>query len=90
MAEYRLLIKPSAAKEIDAIGSRQDRQRIVARILKLSPEPQPQGCEKLVGPAGRYRIRQGDYRVVYLVDSAARIVEIIKVGHRREVYRKGT
>jgi len=90
VAESRLVIKPSAAKEIDAIGSRQDRQRIVARILKLSSEPHPQGCEKLVGPAGRYRIRQGDYRVVYLVDSAARIVEIIKVGHRREVYRKGT
>lgn len=90
MAGYRLLIKPSAAKEIDAIGSKQDRQRIVARIFKLSSEPHPHGCEKLVGPEGRYRIRQGDYRVVYLVDSAARIVEIIKVGHRREVYRKGT
>ncbi len=64
-------------------------QRIVARLFKLSSEPHPPGCEKLVGPEGWYRIRQGDYRVVYLVDSAARIVEIIKVGHRREVYRKG-
>ena len=89
MAEYRLLIKPSAAKEIDAIGSKRDRQRIVARIAALSGEPRPIGCEKLAGTANRYRIRQGDYRVVYTIADAARIVEVVKVGNRREIYRKG-
>ena len=90
MAEYRLLIKPSAAKEIDAIGSKRDRRRIIARIAALSGEPRPLGCEKLAGSESRYRVRQGNYRVVYAVDDAARVVEVIKVGHRREVYRKGT
>ncbi len=89
MAEYRLLIKPSAAKEIDATGSKRDRRRIIARIAALSEEPRPSGCEKLAGFESRYRVRQGNYRVVYAVDDAARVVEVVKVG-RREVYRKGT
>ena len=90
MAEYRLLIKPSAAKEIDAIGPKRDRRRIVARIAALSGEPRPSGCEKLAGSENRYRVRQGNYRVVYAVDDDARVVEVVKIGHRREVYRKGT
>jgi len=90
VAEYRLLIKPSAAKEIDAIGSKRDRQRLIARIATLSGEPRPLGCEKLTGAESRYRVRQGNYRVVYAVDDTARVVEVVKVGHRREVYRKGT
>jgi mRNA interferase RelE/StbE len=87
VAEYRLLIKTSAAKEIDAIGTRRDRQRIVGRIRLLATDPRPVGCEKLAGPGSLFRIRQGQYRVVYTIDDAARAVEIIKVGHRREVYR---
>jgi len=90
VAEYRLLIKPSAAKEIDAIGSKRDRRRIIARIAALAGEPRPMGCEKLAGSESRYRFRQGNYRVVYAVDDAARVLEVVKVGHRREVYRKGT
>ncbi|CAN5769115.1 MAG: hypothetical protein USCGTAYLOR_02852 [Chromatiales bacterium USCg_Taylor] len=90
MAEYRLRIKPSATKEIDAIGSKRDRRRIIARIAALSEEPCPLGSEKLAGSESRYRVRQGNYRVVYAVDDAARVVEVVKVGHRREVYRKGT
>jgi len=89
VAEYRLLIKPSAAKEIAAIGSKRDRQRITARIAALSRKPRPAGCEKLAGTTSRYRVRQGDYRVVYAVDDTARVVEVVKVGHRREVYRTG-
>ena len=87
MAEYRLLIKPSAAKEIEAVGSKRDRQRIVGRIRSLANEPKPPGSEKLTGPAALFRVRQGDYRVIYWVDDAHRTVEVIKVGHRREVYR---
>lgn len=90
MAGYRLLIKPSAAKEIEALGQKKDRQRIVKRIAALASEPRPAGCEKLAGAEGRYRVRQGRYRVVYAVDDASRTVEVVKVGHRREIYRGAT
>jgi mRNA interferase RelE/StbE len=89
VAGYRLLIKPSAAKEIEAIGVKRDRQ-LVARILALAAEPRPIGCEKLAGAAGRLRIRQGNYRIVYAVDDEARVVEVVKVGHRRDAYRGTT
>ena len=90
MAGYRLLIKPSAAKEIDALGQKKDRRRIVNRIGALADEPRPAGCEKLAGAEGRYRIRQGQFRIVYGVDDATRTVEVVKVGHRREVYRSAS
>jgi mRNA interferase RelE/StbE len=89
VADYRLLIKPSAAKEIEAIGSKRDIGRIIERIAALSMEPRPSGGEKLAGSENRWRIRQGDYRIVYSIDDTERVVEVVKVGHRREVYRKG-
>ena len=90
MAGYRLLIKPSAGKEIEALGRKKDRQRVVNRIAVLASEPRPAGCEKLAGTEGRYRIRQGQFRIVYAVDDATRTVEVVKVGHRREFYRGAT
>ncbi len=90
MAGYRLLIKTSAAKEIRAIGTKRDRGSVVGRILALATEPRPPGCEKLTGPSGLYRVRQGQYRVVYAIDDAGRTIDVIKVGHRREVYREGS
>lgn len=87
MAEYRLLIKPSAAKEIEAVGTKRDRQRIVNRIQSLAADPRPSGCEKLAGPGVLYRVRQGQYRVIYTIDDTRRCIEVIKVGHRRDVYR---
>jgi len=90
VAGYRLLIKPSAAKEVEAIGGKRDRQRAVFQIRALALKPRPVGCEKLAGIEGRFRIRQGNYRVVYFVDDTARTVEVVKVGHRREVYRGAT
>ena len=90
MAGYKLLIKPSAGKEIEALGQKKDRQRVVNRIAALASEPRPTGCEKLAGAEGRYRIRQGQFRIVYAVDDASRTVEVVKIGHRREVYRGAT
>ncbi len=90
MAGYRLLIKPSAGKEIEALGHKKDRQRIVNRITALASEPRPAGCEMLAGVEGRYRIRQGQFRIVYSVDDTAGTVEVFKIGHRREVYRDAT
>jgi mRNA interferase RelE/StbE len=69
------------------VGQRRDRQRVVARIQALAEDPRRAGCEKLAGHADRFRIRQGDYRVVYSIDDAQQMVVIFKVGHRREVYR---
>ena len=82
MASYELLIKPSALRELEAIRAKRDRRRIAA----LGDEPRPSACEKLSGQP-RYRVRHGDYRVVYEVDDERRIVSIVKVGHRRDVYR---
>ena len=86
MARYRILIKPSAAKEIENIPLKRDRQRIVERISKLADNPRPPGCEKLSGQ-DKYRIRQGRYRIVYSMEDQDLVVYVIKVGHRKEVYR---
>jgi mRNA interferase RelE/StbE len=87
VAEYRLLIKASAAKELEAVGTKADRQRIVERVQALGTSPRPQGSEKLAGYADRYRVRQGSYRIIYCVDDERREVTIFKVGHRKDVYR---
>ncbi len=89
MASYRLLIKPSAAKEIEA-SPKKDRLRIIKRIQELSDNPRPPGCEKLSGQDDKYRVRQGAYRIVYSISDEELIVWVVKVGHRREVYRRGT
>ena len=85
MASYRLLIKPSAVKELEAVPGK-DRRRLVARVRKLASEPRPPGSEKLSGH-DLHRIRQGDSRVLYSVEDQALVVVVIKVGHRRDVYR---
>ena len=87
MAEYRLLVKASAAKEIEAIGTKRDRQHIIRRIQALAVAPRPVGCEKLAGHSTLFRVRDGQYRVLYTVNDTQRTVEVVKVGHRREVYR---
>ena len=83
---YSLVIKKSAERELRAIP-KEDLRRVIDRARGLVDNPRPSGSEKLSGQE-RYRIRQGDYRIVYAVDDEVRIVEIVKIGHRREVYRK--
>jgi len=83
---YNLITKKSAERELRATP-KQDMRRIVARIQGLAQDPHPSGCEKL-SERERYRVRQGDYRIIYAVDDESRTVEIVKIGHRREVYRK--
>ena len=87
MASYRVLIKPSAAKEIEAVDQKRERQRIVARILELAEDPRPVGCEKLVGESDRYRVRVGRYRVVYSIDDDELVVLVVRVAHRKDAYR---
>jgi mRNA interferase RelE/StbE len=86
VARYRVFIKPAAKKELEAVGAKKDRQRIVERILRLADDPRPPGVHKLSG-ADKYRIRSGDYRVVYSIVDAALTVCVAKVGHRGDVYR---
>ena len=85
MASYKPLIKASAAKELESIP-KQDRRRIVATIASLSSDPRPPGCEKLSGH-DQYRVRQGNYRLLYEIHDLDLIVVVVKVGHRRDVYR---
>ena len=87
MARYRVAIKPSARKEIEAVGQKKDRQRIVLRIQSLGENPRPLGCEKLSGHLDRYRVREGSYRIVYSIDDKNFLVDVVKVGHRKDVYR---
>jgi len=78
------VIKPSASKEIKAVGQKKDRQRIVLRIRSLGDNPRPFGCEKLSG-LERYRVREGS--IVYSIDDKNLLVDVVKVGHRKDVYR---
>jgi mRNA interferase RelE/StbE len=87
VAKYRLLVKPSAAKEIENVGSKMDRRRIVGRIGALATEPRPNGVDKLAGYDDRYRVPQGNCRIAYLIDDSRLEVTVFKVGHRRDVYR---
>jgi mRNA interferase RelE/StbE len=85
VASYRLLIKPSAAKELEGLPMK-DRRRVVARMQGLSDQPRPPGCEKLTG-RDLFRIRQGNYRIPYEVQDQDLTITIFKIGHRRDVYR---
>lgn len=87
MESYRVFLKPSAAKEIEAVGQKMDRRRLVAAIQSFAENPRPTGCEKLAGGRDRYRVRVGRYRVVYSVGDAERAVVVVRVGHRKDVYR---
>lgn len=87
MAGYRLVFKASAAKELGDVEPKKLRQRLVAAIADLAEDPRPAGCEKLAGARDAYRPRQGDYRAVYTIDDRQRLVTVVKIGHRREVYR---
>lgn len=83
---YSILIKKSAAKEIRAITRKADRQRILERIEALAENPRPPGCKKLSG-GDAYRVRQGRFRIVYTIEDAVLVVQIVKVGDRQQVYR---
>jgi mRNA interferase RelE/StbE len=86
VARYEILIKASAAKEIEDISNRRDRRRVIERIRSLADEPRPPGCQKLSGQ-DRYRVRQGVYRIVYSIEDERLVVQVVKVGHRKDVYR---
>jgi len=85
MANYKIEIKKSAAKEISKLP-KVSIKRIVNKIQTLSDDPRPNGCKKLSGDE-KYRIRIGVYRVLYSIMDEKLIIYIVKVGHRKEVYK---
>lgn len=87
MANYELSFKRSVARDLRAFP-KQDVKRILQCIQSLASEPRPYGCEKLSGQE-RYRIRQGDYRIVYAIEDDLLVILIVKIGHRGELYRRG-
>jgi len=85
MADYKVYFKESVEKDFSAVPKK-DLQKIIRRIEKLSKDPRPHGHEKLTGQE-RYRIRQGRYRIVYSIQDEELTVWVVKVGHRKDVYR---
>jgi len=85
VAKYRITLKKSAAKELQDIPKK-DLLKIIKRIKSLSENPRPTGSQKL-SLREQYRVRQGDYRIVYSIDDKELLVDIVKIGHRQEVYR---
>ena len=79
MEKYKVTIKSSAVKEIEAIPRKKERQQIIKRIGQLADNPRPPGSTKLSG-YDRYRIRQGSYRIVYGIEDSELIVYVVKVG----------
>jgi len=86
VGKFKVFIKPSAVKEIEDIPQKKTRQQIVRRIERLAEDPRPPGSKKLSGH-DRFRIRQGAYRIVYSVQGDKLVVYVIKIGHRKDVYR---
>ena len=85
MASYEIVFKKSVAKDLRRLP-KQDIKRILEKIRGLGDDPRPPGAEKLSG-LERYRLRQGIYRIVYEIEDAVLTVVVVKVAHRREVYR---
>jgi mRNA interferase RelE/StbE len=87
VSDYSVEVKPSAGKELEALPD-SVLARIVKRIESLGHAPRPTGCKKLKGCQDQWRVRVGDWRVVYIIDDAARLISITRIAHRREVYER--
>jgi mRNA interferase RelE/StbE len=85
VARYRIGIKKSAIKELESIPTR-DLGRIMERTESLAYDPRPEGSKKLSGEE-KYRIRQGSYRILYAIEDDLLIVYVVKVAHRKDVYK---
>ena len=83
---YAIEYERRAFKALQGIG-RPDQPRMLRRIERLAEDPRPVGAEKLSGLGDAWRVRQGDFRIVYTIDDPAWIVTITKVGNRRDIYR---
>jgi mRNA interferase RelE/StbE len=87
VARYSLKIKPSAGKELDALDDALF-ARIDRKIMALAENPRPPGCKRLKGYKDQWRVRVGDYRVVYTIDDQKLLVEVTRIRHRSEIYER--
>ena len=85
MPAYEVVLKASVLKDLDALG-RENQGRCVDAMRALADDPRPRGCEKLSAQE-RYRVRVGSCRIVYEVRDKQLVVVVVKLGHRRDVYR---
>ena len=85
MDDYVVEIKPSARKELDALPD-SVLSRVIRKMDSLGQQPRPSGCKKLKGYKDQWRLRVGDWRVLYIIDNAAKLVSITRIAHRRDVY----
>lgn len=83
---YQVIIKRKSQKQLGRI-QKEDRERITAAVFELSENPRPVGYRKLRHREAEWRIRIGDYRVIYGIDDERRVVEVLDIAHRRDVYR---
>jgi mRNA interferase RelE/StbE len=85
VSNYAIEAKPSARKELEALPDNV-LSRVVRRVESLAANPRPAGCKKLKGYKDHWRIRVGDWRVIYIIDDAGRLVSVTRIAHRSEVY----
>ena len=86
MPVYRIEFKPSAARELESLP--RDAQRRIARVIDgLATTPRPSTAKKLTGAADLYRLRAGDYRIIYQIRDSVLLVLVVKIGNRKDVYR---
>lgn len=83
---YRVEVAPAALRQLRKLDPAA-RRRIQAAIELLADQPRPPGATKLVGGGGEWRVRTGDYRIVYDIDDGVLLVLVVAVGHRRDIYR---
>lgn len=83
---YRVEVAPAAARQLRKLDQ-QARRRVQAAVELLAQEPRPGGAKKLVGGQGEWRVRTGDYRIVYEIHDQVLVILVIAIGHRRDVYR---
>lgn len=86
MANYKVIVQPSAGKELREIMPR-DKQRLLDKLFALAEEPRLAGAKKLKGEDNWYRLRQGDYRAIDMIDNQHKELPVTRVRHRREAYR---
>lgn len=83
---YSILLAPSAERQLKAL-TEPVQKRIVKRLRTLKENPRPQGVKKLAGEEDLYRIREGDYRIIYTIQDKQLTVLVVKIGDRKEIYR---
>ncbi|MDB9493892.1 type II toxin-antitoxin system RelE/ParE family toxin [Spirulina major CS-329] len=82
---YQIVIQSAAQRQLKKLTP-EVQKALIAVIENLAIDPRPAGCKKLKGRADEYRLRWGNYRIIYQVEDRALIIRVIKVGHRRDIY----